>query len=307
MFSFILINIDWSLLFSFLIGVGVGIALLALIYLIIVLSTLTKKKYIVKTRSNDISEEEVYKLIRDTQAMFKDSNIKGEQANVSFAKDLSVELATNIAIKFFPDSKHPLSEITIDELLMLTVYISQRLEEILSHRGLKIFRKFKLSTIISFTEIKEKVEANNIVKATKKYKIMQALSAAKKVINIINPIYWARKFLVTTSLNIVIKKLCVIVIGIVGEETYKIYSKSVFNKTVDLDTGVDDLVNDIKSDLVEVVDDDEELNPTKTKKNKKTKQEEVLLLENTYNDNDLDQTKEKKQRKGFFSLFRRKK
>lgn len=249
MSPFFLVQFNLSLLFSFLIGVGVGLAVMAVGYLILVLASMRSEKYVVETKVKDVTDDEVYQIIKETQAMFKDENIKGIQSNIAYAKDLSVSLVNNIAQKFFPESKHPLYELSINEVLMLGSYISKRLDEILDFKGLRILRKLKISTIISFTEIRDKVEANSIVKATKKYKIIEAFSAAMKVINIINPIYWARKFIIDTTLSVVIKKLCLVMIGVVGEETYKIYSKSVFDKEVNLDTGVSDIINDIESQL----------------------------------------------------------
>lgn len=37
-----------------------------------------------------------------------------------------------------------------------------------------------------------------------------------------------------------------IVIATCGEETYKIYSKAVFDQVVEIDSGIEDLVNDIQ-------------------------------------------------------------
>lgn len=244
-----LIQFNLSLLFSFLLGVGIGIALMALIYLILVLTSIRSKKYVVQSQTMDVSDEEILALIQETKDMFNDRNLKGAQSNIEFAKNISVELVLNIAKKFFPESKHPLYELSINEVLMLGSYVSKRLDEVLDYRGIRIIRKLKISTIVGFTEVKEKIESSSVVKATKKYKIMEALSATKKVINIVNPVYWARRLIINTSINVVVKRLCLIMISVVGEETYKIYSKSVFDREVQIDTGIKDIVSDIEKDL----------------------------------------------------------
>ena len=279
---------DLPLLFSFLLGVGAGLAVFALIYLVLALSTMRKKSYVVKTKVKDVSDQEVYDLIKQTQELFKDKDLKGNSSSISYCKDLCSDLVLNIAKKFFPESKHPIYEISIDEVLMLAVYVSERLDQVLDHKALRIFRKFKISTIVGMTEMKEKFEANAVVKATRKYKVMEALSAAKKVLNIVNPVYWAKKFFMNTAINVVVNKLCVVIIGIVGEETYKIYSKSVFDKDVTIDSGIDELVLDLEQEI------------------------ENGQEENKDEDNVIDVTpveNEKKpetKKKGFLGLFRKK-
>ncbi|UKI49213.1 MAG: hypothetical protein L6U99_10730 [Clostridium sp.] len=47
---------------------------------------------------------------------------------------------------------------------------------------------------------------NPIIKATKKYKISETLTAAKKVINVINPLWWAKRFISTASMNLLFKE-----------------------------------------------------------------------------------------------------
>ena len=51
-------------------------------------------------------------------------------------KNLSLELSKDIATKFYPESKYPLLELTIDETLMLGHYITDRID--------KIFFRFKV-------------------------------------------------------------------------------------------------------------------------------------------------------------------
>ncbi len=257
MFCVMLIQFNFSLLFSFLIGIGVVIAIFALIYLIIFLTSINRKNRFSSLSPNTVSDEEVKQIIEETKMIFKDKKLKSYKSNIVFCKDLSYELIVNIAKKFYPESKHPLFELSIDEVLMLTMYISNRLDEIFDARFIRMFKKIKVSQIIGMAEIKEKIEANSIVKATKKYKIKEALSATKKVINIVNPVKWAQKAIINTSTNFAIKKLCLIVISIVGEETYKIYSKAVFDSVVEIDTGVSLLVDEVNSELEENASDEE--------------------------------------------------
>lgn len=246
--------INFANFFSFLIGLGVGFVIFALVYLLLILLSLNKKKYVIKSQINDVSDEEIKKIILDAQNAFKDKKLKGEDAMIGYCYNLSKELVIHIASRFFPNSKHPVFELSIDELILLANYISLRVDEILSKRGLRVFRKLKISTIVGWTDVKKTIDDNPIIKATKKYKISETLTAAKKVINVINPLWWAKRFISTASMNLLLKKVCLVIMGIIGEETYKIYSKSVFDKDVTIDSGVDEIVEEIGDE--NLMDDD---------------------------------------------------
>ena len=241
---------NFAVLISFLIGIFLGLALAVLVYLIVVLSTMHNKKFIVQTKVSEVSENDILNLIENAKIQFKDEKLRGDTSYFSYAYDISKNLVISIAQKFYPNSKHPLLEISVDELLMLFVYISKRLDEILDHKGLRFLRKFKISYFVGLYDIKEDINNNEIIKKTKKYKVKEAFNAARKVVNLINPVWWVRKFVMNKAMKIVTKKLCVVVISICGEETYKIYSKSIYSKDVLLDSGVDNLVSDLE-DTVE--------------------------------------------------------
>jgi hypothetical protein len=64
-------------------------------------------------------------------------------------------------------------------------------------------------------------------------------------LNALNPAYWIKKVTVDKLTDLVIMKICLQVVQIVGEETYKIYSKSVF-RTTEEDFNIDELYEEIK-------------------------------------------------------------
>ena len=243
------LTFNFSILISFLIGVGIGLTLAVFIYLILVLTTMKQKKFIVQTKVNDVSEAEILKLIEDAKIQFKDEKLRGDTNYFSYGYDISKNLIIAIAKKFYPKSKHPLCEISVDELLMLGAYISRRMDEILDHKGLRFLRKIKVSYVLGLYDVKEDISNNEVIKTTKKYKINEALNAAKKVINVVNPVWWVRKFVMNKAMEIVSKKLCIVLISVVGEETYKIYSKSIYNEEGQIDSNVDLLVSDLEDEV----------------------------------------------------------
>ena len=72
-------------------------------------------------------------------------------------------------------------------------------------------------------------------------------------LNAVNPVYWFRKLVINTSIDVMTRKVCVVIIGVVGEETAKIYSKKLFDKPIELD-----LVDENMEALLAEEDDDDD-------------------------------------------------
>lgn len=64
-----------------------------------------------------------------------------------------------------------------------------------------------------------------------------------------NPVYWGRRITQEVALNIIVVKIGLALIAITGEETYKIYSKKVFDEDLSIDMGVDGIYEDINKEL----------------------------------------------------------
>lgn len=287
------IQFNFSILISFLLGIVLGVIIAVLIYLILVLSTMNKNKKVFKPQVENVDSNEIIALIEEAKKEFKDERLRSDTPYVSYAIDISKKMIYEIAHKFYPKSKRPLFEISIDEAFMLFNYISNRLDELLDHKGLRFLKKFKISFIIGLYDVKEDLNENDIIKATKKYKLKNAFNAAKNALNIINPVYWIRKYVTSKAINIILKKLCVVMISVAGEETYKIYSKSIYNTLDEIDTGVEELIDDLDETVKKSEEDFD-------------KNDNILLLENKSEDTS-DSAKSKSKVKNIFNLFKRKK
>lgn len=252
------LDFDFASLISFVIGIFAGFALLAIIYAILVVSSIKSKKYIAKTKVVDITDDMVLEIVNNAKKVYSDKKIKGAKNSVSHCWSICCNLVLDIATKFFPKSKYPAAELTVDEILELLVYISNRVNEIVDRPGLRMVKKLKLSTIISLGDAKKFIEDSPLMKVTKKYKIKQVLGKIFGFLNLLNPVYWVRRLAVNTTLDIAVNKLCLVVIGIVGEEVYKIYSKRVFDEERNIDTKVDELVKSMEDDLGNVTDEEVE-------------------------------------------------
>ncbi len=224
-----------------------GFIILLLVYALAVVSSLRTKNFIIKTQNDDLTTQEVKDMISLTQTSYKDKSLRQDTSRINHCFKLSKDLAYSIALKFYPKSKHPFLELSVNEITMLTGYITSRINDILNHRGIRMLRKLKISTIVDFSIKTKDIEESKAFQTTKS--ITENINKAKYVIDIINPLKWGRKLIVDKIINIIIDHICLVIIAITGEETYKIYSKKVFNKDIDIDTGTIDLIDEMSDSL----------------------------------------------------------
>ena len=245
-------NIDYTTILSFLIGIVLGAIIVCMTYALFVLSSLRNKKFIIHTEEDSLTTTEVKEMIAASQKSFKDKDLRGENSRVTHCKNLCTSLVYGIATRFYPNSKYPLLELSVDEVMMLTVYIENRIEEILNRKGIRLLKKIKVSTIFEFTQKTNKVIDSKAFRVTKE--VNSTVSTIRKIVNVVNPAWWFRKLIIDKTLNIITNKLCLVVIAIVGEETYKIYSKTVFNKEIHIESNIDDILTSIDEDLKSATD-----------------------------------------------------
>jgi hypothetical protein len=247
------IRFDFSSLISFLIGISFGFLVLLLIYVYAVLKSMNKGLKLRKADEQDIDEEEIKWLIQDAIKLFKDKETRQEVGYGKHLLEVNRELSVDIAKKFYPKSKYPYLELTLDETLLLNHYITDRFQELMSSsRLLRLTRGWTLAKIVEMNEVKNKFEQNAIVKAAKKYSGLT--KAAGAVVNAVNPVYWFRRFTKEVALQIISIQIGVALIKITGEETYKIYSKKVFDTEKTIDMNVEALYDDLRKEVKHVVE-----------------------------------------------------
>ena len=253
LFKIWIFNIDFSTVLSFLIGILIGAVIICMIYALIVLSSLRNKKFLIKVEDDSLTSTDVKDMIVQAQKSFKDKDLRGELSRVNHCKNISMDLVYGIASRFFPKSKHPLLEISIDEVMMLSLYVKTRIEDILNRRGIRLLKKIKIGQIFDVTQKTTKVVNSKAFKVTKD--VNNTFNTIKKIVNVVNPAWWVRKLIIDNTINVITDKLCVVIIAIVGEETYKIYSKTVFNQDVEIESNVDDIINSMNNDILKANDD----------------------------------------------------
>lgn len=229
-FTILFENISWTNVLTFITGIVFGIILSGLVYLILLMISIKKQeKTIVKCQS-EVDDEQIKK------AIIAAKNIYNEQASQATTdikliaiKNISWDLIQDIAKLHYPEAKYPIYELSVDELLMLNHYITNRIEHIFEGKVLKLFRKMKLSTIVGALETKKKIEENKLVKAAQVATRSKPVKVMLGIVNIVNPKYWASKFLNSTIIPAAMNKIATLIIEIVGQETRRVYSKNAFS------------------------------------------------------------------------------
>ena len=230
---------------SFFAGVFLGFFFLFLVYIYAALKSLNKKRKIKKVQEENISEVEINYLIDESVKKYKkNKEERKEFGNLKYSINISKELATAICSKYYPKSKQPYLELTIDELLLLGKYISDRLDKLLDAKILNLIRKMTIKQILDLKKASESITNNKFVKTTieaKPKKIYDALRLA-------NPLFWIKKGTMDILIKVVMNRIYLSTIVIIGEETYKIYSKKVFvsDASEKLETDLEKIYEDIK-------------------------------------------------------------
>lgn len=210
----------------FLLGIVVGAVLFGLLYIMFLFTSFKRNEK--KSKGYVEIEDEKLKLViqNSKNKYIEESSMKPLKDKSMDLRDISWDLINDLASCILPDSKYPLLELTPDEFLLLAHYITDRVDELLAGRFLRVFRTYKVSSIIKIYDIKKSFDENAAVKVAKKTGVTKVLGP---ILNTINPFYWFRKVFMEASIVKISNMIALDIIDIVGEETVKIYSKAIFN------------------------------------------------------------------------------
>ena len=225
------IGFNLSDIINFLFGMLTGALLVVYIFIFLYIGDMKKKVKILKSSEPEISPEEIKKIIIDAQQNFKNQT-KKSKAYVSTCGTISLSVLQNIAKHYFPNSKYPEYEISVNEFMELNHYITDRINEMIDRPIIRRIKNLNVSTVIDILNKKKAIDDNQVVKQAKK--VSKVASYGLTALNIINPVYWTKKLIISGGATYLTKKVCLIIITIVGEETNNIYSKKLFAKPMEL-------------------------------------------------------------------------
>ncbi len=228
-----LLAIEWVDIRNFLLGMGTGFVLLALFVAFMLITGRKKQSKIYKSKELTLQDTDIQAMIEFKQNQLIETARIADNAYFRVAFELSMELMTDIAKYYFKDSKYPLYELSIQELLDLNYYITKRLTKLINGKFIRRFKNYRISTIVNLLNKKKALDNSKIMKLNRQYKVSKILSIGAAVLNYANPIYWFRKIAIKPSTTLVTKEACKLIIRIVGEETNNLYSKKMFETPTD--------------------------------------------------------------------------
>lgn len=245
-----MLAIEWRDIRNFLLGMGTGFVLLAVFVALMLITSRKKQTKIIMSKELTLNDIKIQEMIEFKQNQLVDTARIADNAYFRVAFELSMELMTDIAKYYFKDSKYPIFELSIQELLDLNYYITKRLEKLINGRFIRRFKNYRISTIVNIMNKKKALDNSKLMKLNRQYKVSKILSIGSAVLNYANPIYWFRKFAIKPSTTLVTKEACKLIIRIVGEETNKLYSKKMFEPPVDetkIETEFDQVMEETES------------------------------------------------------------
>ncbi len=244
------VEFSWSSLVTLLFGILIGILFCLMTYLVFITIRFKKDKSLSYIKDVDINNEDLKRSVTNAKNQFIEecSYLKSSEKIVKL-KDISLSLVDDIALFYYPNSKHPKYELTISEALMLTHYIADRIDTIFKGPILKKLKEIKISSILNFIDVKKVAEENKIVKTVTNTKVRNVMKTVRGVLNYANPVYWIRKLMIDVPYTAAFNKISLTIIDIVAEETDKVYSKSLFAEKLNLD--VDKSIEEIQNIIEE--------------------------------------------------------
>ncbi|MCB9498589.1 MAG: hypothetical protein H6687_01700 [Bacillales bacterium] len=236
-----------NVLIAFLLGIATGAVILVAVISILAIKGKKETKKIYGPKVENISQEKIRELIKSKQNAFTFEVEENEADYLKTALEMGKELLHEVSSYYYPDSKYPEYELTITEATELIHYITDQISGLFDRPVLRSVKNMRISTITSIIDKSRK--ATKSVKAFNDSEVNEAYNSYRAVKNIISPVYWFRKIVMKGTVNLAIKKVCKAGLSIVGEETNKVYSKSLFKKEPDID---------VEKDIEEIFNDEED-------------------------------------------------
>ena len=222
---------ELSMLISFAVGLVFGMVLFTLLYTVFFVRGLRIKPRL--NAQNPMEEAELKQALKtSTEQMLLAQDDDGFfDAFVKASKDLTETIATY----YYPTSKYPMMELSVDELLQLDDYIHDRIAHTLNKGLFKNVKHVRVTRFMELVDFKKKIDNQKWMKVVSDKRTRKGIEATLGVINAFNPVYWFRKLVIKTSISTLNRQIAKTMLAVVAEETSRVYSKSVFDETIDYD------------------------------------------------------------------------
>ena len=227
--------VSWSTFTTLVAGIIIGVVICTTIYGILLVNSINKKEIEVNEIKQEIDDDNINKMIEEIKKNYVEET---EGLPISSRFDILgkrlFEVINRIAGKYYPESKYPIYELTIDEIILFMHYLSNRIGDIFDKPILAPFKKISIAQIFKILDTKKKMEETKAAKVLKKTNATKVTSIVMSGLKYANPVYWVKKLFVGSTINFAFRKISLLIIDIVADETNKTYSKNIFNKEREL-------------------------------------------------------------------------
>jgi hypothetical protein len=233
-------------------GIAVGLIIFFLIYLYACLKKVDRRIKRSKNEIEDISKEQVRLIIANSAKEYKNKELKKEKGMFLHLKDVCLNEIKEIATLFNPHSPYPMLEMTIDEAIIFSNYLVKEVDVILSGKIFHLFRKYTIAQLFVLKDKQEALMNQKAVQLAQNNEVKSFGKTALTIINYFNPVYWIKKLFIDKTIKIVLDKVGLVVVNVVGEESYAIYSKKSELLEGAIDKDINTLYDEISSELKDI-------------------------------------------------------
>lgn len=223
--------ITWNTFWTLIAGIVIGFVICSTIYGILLMNSISKKEKEIENTKKDIDDDKISNIVEQIKNSYVEES---EGLSVTSRFDILgkkiIEIVNKISSEYYPESKYPIYELTIEELILFMHYLSNRIGDIFDKPLLAPFKKISIAQIFKILDTKKKIEETKAAKAFKKANAGKVSSIIMGGLKYANPVYWVKKLFVGSTINFASRKISLLIIDIVADETNKTYSKSIFNK-----------------------------------------------------------------------------
>ena len=223
--------ITWNTFWTLIAGIVIGFVICSTIYGILLMNSISKKEKEIENTKKDIDDDKINNIVEQIKNSYVEES---EGLSVTSRFDILgkkiIEIVNKISSEYYPESKYPIYELTIEELILFMHYLSNRIGDIFDKPLLAPFKKISIAQIFKILDTKKKIEETKAAKAFKKANLGKVSSIIMGGLKYANPVYWVKKLFVGSTINFASRKISLLIIDIVADETNKTYSKSIFNK-----------------------------------------------------------------------------
>ncbi len=205
-------------------GIIIGIAVAAVLtFFFLAMSFNSDIRKIKKSNNVNYSMCKIH--TDDAIKKFKDKKYRKKEKQAKRFIGITKDAMLNIAYYHNGNRNNPIHQLTTKQLFELDNAISTRVEQIFNSKTLRILKRVKISDIYAARNVTNNIFENNLVKIVVEKDVKKHTNRVLYAINFINPLYYARKLVISRIFKIATDGIYVSVIEMVCYETYNFYGK----------------------------------------------------------------------------------